>query len=215
VAPDLGLVADAAERHADELAPGRARDRLADRRLAGARRADQREDDAGAAVVGDAALDPQLAHRQVLGDALLHVLEAGVIGVEHLARVHRVEPLLGALRPRHRDQPVEVRADHRRLAGLLAHPLEPAELALRLLADGVGHAGLLDLGAVLLGDRRVVLAELLADGVHLPPQQVLALLLLGAGLDVLADALADLKLGQAAALQLERQREPVDDVDRL
>src|SRR4029079_17595258 len=45
--------------------------------------------------------------------------------------------------------------------------------------------------------------------------QVLALLLLGAGLDVLADALADLKLGQAAALQLERQREPVDDVDGL
>ena len=49
VAADLGLVAHAAERHADELAPGRAGDRLADRGLAGAGRADQGEDRAGAA----------------------------------------------------------------------------------------------------------------------------------------------------------------------
>ena len=215
VAADLGLVADAAERHADELPPGRARDRLADRGLAGARRADQRQDDARAAVVGDAPLGAQLAHGQVLGDALLHVLEAGVVGVEHLARVHRIEPLLGALRPRHGDQPVEVGADHRRLAGLVAHPLQPAELALGLLAHGVGHPGLGDLGAVLLGDGRVVLAQLLADGVHLAPQQILALLLLRAGLDVLADALSDLELGQPAALEVERQRQPLDDVDGL
>src|SRR5919202_1731383 len=64
-----------------------------------------------------------------------------------------IEPLLRALRPRHRDQPVEVAADHRRLARLLAHSLEPAELALRLLADVVGHPGLVDLGAVLLDHR--------------------------------------------------------------
>ncbi len=49
VAADLGLVADAAERHADELAAGRAGDRLADRRLAGAGRADQRQDRARSA----------------------------------------------------------------------------------------------------------------------------------------------------------------------
>src|SRR5690348_17782771 len=41
VAADLGLVADAAERHAHELAVESARDRLADRRLAGAGRPDQ------------------------------------------------------------------------------------------------------------------------------------------------------------------------------
>ena len=138
-----------------------------------------------------------------------------MVGVEHLARVHGIEPLLGALRPRHGDQPVEVRADHRRLAGLLAHPLEPAQLALGLLAHVVGHPGLVDLGAVLLGDGRVVLAQLLADRVHLAAQQILALLLLGAGLDVLADALSDLELGQAAALELERQAQPLDDVDGL
>jgi len=101
------------------------------------------------------------------------------------------------------------------LAGLVAHPLEPAELALGLLTHGVGHLGLGDLGAVLLGNRGVVLAKLLADGVHLAPQQILALLLLRAGLDILADALSDLKLGQAAALELEGQRQPLDDVDGL
>ena len=77
--------------HADELASGRAGDRLADRGLAGAGRADQREDRAGALVLGDAALDAQLLDRQVLDDAVLDVLEAGVVGVEDLARVDGVE----------------------------------------------------------------------------------------------------------------------------
>ena len=68
----------------------------------------------------------------------------------------------------------------------------------------VGHAGLGDLLAVLLGDRAVVLAELLADRVHLLAQEVLALLLLRAGLDVVADALAHVQLGQPLLLELQR-----------
>ena len=44
VAADLRLVADAADRDADELAPERARDRLAERGLADAGRADEAED---------------------------------------------------------------------------------------------------------------------------------------------------------------------------
>ena len=134
MAADLGLVAHAAQRHAHELAAGGAGDRLADRGLAGAGRPDQGEDRAGALVLLDAAVLPQLAHGQVLGDPVLDVLEPGVVGVQHLAGVHGIEPLLAARAPGHRDQPVEVGADHRGLAGLLAHPLEPAELALGLLA---------------------------------------------------------------------------------
>ena len=76
VAADLGLVAHAAERHADELATRGARDRLADRRLARAGRADQREDRAGALVLLDAALLAQLADGDVLDDPVLDVLEA-------------------------------------------------------------------------------------------------------------------------------------------
>ena len=176
MAADLGLVADAAQRHAHELASGGPGDRLADRGLAGAGRADQREDGAGLGVGLDAALLAQLAHRQVLGDAVLDVLEAGVVGVEHRAGRDRVEALLGALAPGHGDQPVEIGADHARLAGLLAHPLEPAELLDGLLVGRLGHLGVLDLRAVLLDDRGVVLAELLADRVHLLAQEVLALL---------------------------------------
>ena len=215
VAADLGLVADAAERHPDELASGRPCDRLADRGLAGAGRPDQGQDRAGLLVLVDPALDAQLLDGDVLDDPVLDVLEAGVVRVEDLARVLRIESLLRALAPRHADQPVQVRADHAGLARLLADALEPTELLLGLLADGIGHPGLLDLRAVLLDDRGVVLAELLADRLHLLAQEVLALLLLGTGLDVLADALADLQLGEPLALELQRQLEPLGDVERL
>ena len=163
----------------------------------------------------DAALLAQLAHGDELGDAALYVVEPGVVGVEHLAGVVGVEPLLGALRPRHRDQPVEVAADHRGLGRLLALALEPAQLALGLLGDRLRHLGLGDL-ALVLGDQvALVLAQLLADRLHLFAQEVLALLLLGAGLDVVADLAAHLQLGQALALHLDRQLEPGPDVEAL
>ncbi len=215
VAADLGLVAHAAERHAHELAPRGTGDRLADGGLARAGRPDQREDGAGLLVLGDAALLAQLPHGDVLDDAVLHVLEAGVVGVQHLARVHGLEPLVGALRPRHGDQPVEVGADHRALARLLAHALEAGQLALGLLAHLVRHAGLGDLRAVLLDHGAVVVAELLLDRLHLLAQEVLALLLLGAGLHVVADLAAHLHLGEALALELERAGEPLGHVEGL
>ena len=186
-------------------------DRLADRRLPRSGRADQREDRAAALVVRDAAVLAQLAHGQVLDDPLLHVFEACVICVEHLTGVRRIERVVGALRPRHRREPVEVRPDHRRLTGGVAHRLEPAQLAVGLSLDVFRHAGLFDLRAVLLDDGALVLVQLLADRVHLLAQEVLALLLLGAGLDVVADATANLELGEALALELERQRQAVDD----
>ena len=138
-----------------------------------------------------------------------------MVGVEHLTRVLRIEALIRALAPRHGDQPVQVGTDHARLGRLLAEPLEPAELLLGLLAHGLGHPGLFDLGPVLLDDRRVVLVELLADRLHLLAQEVLALLLLGAGLDVVADPLADLELGQPLTLHRQRELEPLGDVERL
>ena len=79
VAADLRLVAHAAERHAHELAIRRARDRLAERRLA----------DAGAPTrhrIGAFSLVDALLHRQVLDDALLDLLQPVVIGVEDLDR---------------------------------------------------------------------------------------------------------------------------------
>ena len=161
------------------------------------------------------AVGAQLAHGQVLGDAVLDVLEAGVVGVEHDARVDRIELLLGALAPRHGDQPVQVGADHRGLARLLAHALEAPELLDGLLVHLLGHAGLFDLGAVLLGDRAGVLAQLALDRLHLLAQEVLALLLVGARLDVVADLAAQLQLGEPLALDLDRELDALGDVERL
>ena len=70
-------------------------------------------------------------------------------------------------------------------------------------------------GAVVVGDRGVVLAELLPDRLHLAAQDVLALLALRTLLDVVADAAADLQLGQALALEPDGKLEPLDHVDRL
>ena len=212
---DLGLVADAAERHADELASGRTRDRFPDRRLAGAGRADQREDRAGALVVLHAALLAELRHGDVLDDSVLDVVEARVVGVEHLACVLGIQPLLGALAPRDGEQPVEVVANHARLGRLVAHAVEPRELLLGLLEHVLGHLGLGDLPPVLLDDRALVFAELLADRVELTAQDVLALLLLDAGLDVLLNAPPHLHESEALALQLEGELEPLTHVDRL
>ena len=138
-----------------------------------------------------------------------------MVGVQDLTRVRGFEPLIRALRPRHRDQPVEVGADHRALARLLAHALEAGQLALGLLAHLVRHAGFLDLGAVLLDDRAVVVAELLLDRLHLLAQEVLALLLLRARLHVVADLAAHLHLGEALTLELERPAEPLGHVELL
>ncbi len=136
-----------------------------------------------------------------------------MVGVEHLTGVGGVELLLGALRPRHRDQPVEVAADHRGLRRLLALALEPAQLLLGLIGDRLRHPRLGDLALVLLDQVVLVLAQLLADRLHLLAQEVLALLLLGAGLDVVADLAAHLQLGQPLALQLDRDLQPLADVE--
>jgi hypothetical protein len=94
VTADLRLVPNAAERHAHELAIQCSGDGLADRRLAGSGRADQRQNRTGPLVLGDAALLAQLADRQVLDDPLLDVVEAGVVRIKDLARVNRIETLL-------------------------------------------------------------------------------------------------------------------------
>jgi hypothetical protein len=78
VAADLGLVAHAAQRHAHELAPGGPRHALAQRGLAHARRAHQAQD-------GRLDLVDALLHREVLEDAVLDLLQAVVVLVEHLS----------------------------------------------------------------------------------------------------------------------------------
>ena len=178
MAADLGLVAHAAERHAHELAAGGARDRLAERRLADARRSDEAEDRA-------LQLADQALHGEVLEDALLHLLEAVVILLEDLLGVVDVELVLGVLVPRQRDEPVDVVAHDGRLGGHRRHHLELLQLLLRLLARLGRHLLLLDLLLELLDLvlELVLLAELLLDRPHLLVEVVLLLGLLHLLLD--------------------------------
>ena len=69
VTANLGLVAHAAERHAHELAAERIGNGLGERRLADPRRAEKTEDRSLHVRI-------QLANRQILEHAVLHLLEA-------------------------------------------------------------------------------------------------------------------------------------------
>jgi hypothetical protein len=79
VSADLGLVAHAAERRARELAAHGAGHGAAERCLADPRRTDEAQDRA-------LGLGCQLAHREEFEDAILHLLEVVMVGVEDLAR---------------------------------------------------------------------------------------------------------------------------------
>ena len=87
VTANLGLVADAADRQADELAVHRARDRFAQRGLADAGRPDEAQDRPDSVFL-------QLAHREVLEDAVLDFLEVVVVLVQNGAGLVDVEASL-------------------------------------------------------------------------------------------------------------------------
>src|SRR5690606_38549950 len=106
VAADLRLVPDAAEAGADELATQGASDAAAQARLAHAGRTHEAEDGAAHLVAG------QLAHGQELQDALLHLLQAIVILVEHLLSLDDADLAVALLGPGQVEQPVEVGANH-------------------------------------------------------------------------------------------------------
>ena len=120
----------------DELAAERPRDRLAEAGLADAGRAAEREHRAGATPADDlqVAGGAAVADGQVLQDAVLHVGQAGVVGVEHLAGRAEVGVVLGAGRPRHLEHGVEPGADPAGLGRRVAGALELADLAQRGLA---------------------------------------------------------------------------------
>src|SRR3954453_21574538 len=186
VAADLRLVAHAADGDALERAPERARDRLAQRRLADAGRADEAHDRA-------ARVRLELAHREELEDAVLDLLDVVVVGVEYLAGVVEVEVVLGGGVPRQRGDPFQVAADDAVLARRRRQTLEPRELALGLFAHRVGELDRIELLAQLLGlgALLVELAQLFLDRLELRAQDDLALAAVPPRLDLGLDARAD------------------------
>ena len=221
VAADLGLVVDPTERDADEGTPEGARDRLAERRLADAGRADQCEDaprTAAAAHRGEPALGLQLAHREVFEDAVLHVPQAVVVLVEDARRLGDVQPVLGLLAPGQLGDRIQPGADPSALGALLVRALELVDLAIDRLAHLFGQLPLVELRPVVVGVLVVPvgdLTELLADGLELAAQEEFALGLLHALLDVGLDPLAQGQVGEHLAGPVDDQTQARLDVDRL
>ena len=149
----------------------RAGDRAAQRRLADAGRSDEAEDRALHLLAA------QLAHGQVLEDALLDLLEVVVVLVEDLARAGEVVVVRRHHAPRQAGHPVEIGADDRRLGGVGMRALEALDLLLDLLPRLRRDLLLFDLLAVvldLLGEL-FAFAELRLDRLELLAQEVLAL----------------------------------------
>ena len=184
--------------------------RLAQRRLADAGGPDEREDRAADRV-------RERAHRQVLEDALLDLLEAVVVLVEDDRGLADVEVVLGRDVPGQADEPVHVGADDADLGGCGRDPAHALDFLERAGLHVVGHARALDLLAELvdLGLLRVVLAELALDGLQLLAEDVLALGLVELRLDLGLDAALQLEDLDLAGEEGRHELEPLDDVERL
>ena len=223
MAANVGLVARAAQRNAHVLTPHRPRDRLRDRGLTDARGPNEQQDrPLGALVVlvaGGVGLGlalPQLPHRQELEDLVLHVLQSVVILFEDLGGPLQIERLLRALAPgkfRHR---LEIRADDLSLHRLAAGPFQAAQLAIDLLAGGLGQVQsgeplvqLLDLSPV------VALTQLFLNRLHLLAQQHLALALAQLLLDLGLDVVLRVRDGDLSLDVHEHPAQPVFDRQHL
>ncbi len=183
----FGLVTQAAQGHADELAPQRPRDGLPQAGLAHARRADKAQYHALALapdVVIDCFLRPfcrafmaQLAHGQVFQDAVLDVFQVIVVFVQHLAGVGDFQVVVGVRGPGQAGQPVQIGADHAILGRGSGQLGQAVQFAPGFFFGLLGHAALLYLGPKFfdLYLLLVALAQFALDGLDLLAQKVLAL----------------------------------------
>ncbi len=210
VAANLGLVVQAAQADADELAPHGLGDGLAERGLADPRRTGEAQD-------RRLALGRELAHGQELQDPGLDLLQAVVVGVEDLPRLLDVDGLGLGRRPGQLDQPVEVGADHAVFGAGVGHALQASQLLARLGLHLLGHGGLVD-GGGQIGDLLVgalVFAQLVLDRGQLLAQQHVALTLAQGGLGLGADVPRQLQHFQAVGQKLGDLVQPGDQVEGL
>ncbi len=209
MAADLGLVMRAAEADPDEFAARRARNALTERGLANPRRPDKAQDWAAPVRI-------QLVDREEFEDAPLDLLQPVMVLVEHAARLGDVDRRLVLGRPGQLDQPFEIGAGHRILAGLFRHAFEPGELLLRVRLDLGRHPGLLDLAAQLGDFLRLgvfALAQFLLDCLQLLAQQKLTLPLVHRLLGAVVDLARQAKHFEPVGQQLRDPLQPALDVD--
>jgi hypothetical protein len=186
---DVRFIADAAQRQPHELAVHGAGDADAQAGLAHARRPHEAEHDAlalapnlvadvlGLAAPMRLALGAQLAHRQELQDALLDLVQAVVILVQHPPRIGDVQVVGRLVLPRQAYQQIQVRLDHAVFGGLDRHAFHAVQFAARFFLRLFGHARLADalIQFADVGFVLVFLAQFLLDRLHLLAQEELPL----------------------------------------
>ncbi len=121
---------------------------------------------------------PELPDGQEFQHAVLHVLQAVVVLVEHFVGVVQVEVVVGAAVPGQFGDPLQVGADDLGLHRLAPGAFQPAQLALDLDAGLVGQVQLVELRAELVDlAALLVLAQFLLDRLELLAEVHLALAL--------------------------------------
>ena len=212
VSANLGLVAHAADRDAIELAADRLADRFAERRLAGARRSDEAENRAVRIAAA------QLAHGEILDDALLRFVESVVPVVERRFDFLEIDLFFARLLvPRQRQHPVEIRAHDLVLARRRREHAHALGLAPRFLRDFLGKLCLFDLLEQI--DRfllaRIRFAQLGLDRAQLLAEIELALVLLDLDLGLLLHVLHHARARDFALETREDEAKPLPDVEAL
>src|SRR5215831_9258691 len=117
---DLRLVMHTAETKTRKRPARRARDALAERRLAHAGRADEAENRPLADGV-------EFANREVFENALLYLVQIVMIFVQNASCFRNINPFLAQLRPWQLSEPVEISAGHRIFGGSVGHSLQRSE----------------------------------------------------------------------------------------
>ena len=210
MAADLGLVVDAAEAHAHELAAHGPGDALAERGLAHAWRSDEGEDRTAERL-------REASHREVLEDPVLDLLQAVMVLVEDLGGRFDIEVVGGGRVPGQGDEPVHVSPDDADLGRGRRDPAHAVDFLERPSLDFLGHAGRFDLLAKLvdLGLLGILLAELALNCLQLLAQDVFPLGLVHLGLDLGLDLALQLEDLDLPAQEIRDELEPLEDVARL
>ena len=184
VAADLRLVVHAAEGDADVLAPEGPCHALSEAGLAHAGRAVQAQD-RGLHV------PLQLEDGEVLHDAVLHLVQAVVVLVQHLLGVLEVQVVFRHLAPREVQHELDVVVLDAVVRGGGVVLLQARHLLVEDGPDFLGPFLLVRAGAEPVELLPFVHAQFLLDGAELVVQVVLALLLVDVALDLLVDLLLD------------------------
>ncbi len=178
--PDFRLIVNASESDACEIAPHRSGDGLGQAGLAHAGRTGEAEN-------GPLRIGGENTHRQVFENAVLHLLQAVVVFIEHALRLLQIQIVLRLHAPGHVEDPVQIVADHRGLGHHGRHRLQAGNFLFHLFPDILRHGALLQLLPVLRRFllRGLAVAELIMNGFDFLAQIVIVLLLFHAAPHVL------------------------------